>query len=150
MKEKTAKLVEQLERMKEGAQHCVDNGVRFYTMHAPCAVEFATNVLELVKNTLELLDIDEKTLLEISNFVYRMKGRLDAERDFRQIREEPKHDYEFIKGIISDLVKRGIMDLNGKAFNEWCLSNDFIPWRIREEIVEFKSTEEGQRYIVKL
>ena len=36
-------LFNQLERMKEGAQQCVDNGVRYYTMHAPCAVEFAEN-----------------------------------------------------------------------------------------------------------
>lgn len=54
---------------------------------------------------------------------------------------------EFIKTVIADLEKRGINDLKGEEFYFWCQRNDFIPWRLREEIYDFKKTEEGQRFI---
>ena len=58
--------------------------------------------------------------------------------------------YDFIKDVITELVKRGIFDLDGQKFCEYCRKNDFIPWRIKDEILEFKKTEEGQKFIVKL
>lgn len=59
-------------------------------------------------------------------------------------------DFDFVKEVLTDLIKRGIFDLNGKDFYNWCIRNDFIPANIREEILEFKSTEEGKRFIIKL
>ena len=57
---------------------------------------------------------------------------------------------EFIKEVITTLIRQGIFDLDGKNFTEWCIRNDFIPANIKQEILDFKSTEEGQRFIVKL
>lgn len=57
---------------------------------------------------------------------------------------------EFIKTVLTDLIKQSIFDLDGNAFNSWCIRNDFIPANIREEILKFKQTEEGQRFIIHL
>lgn len=49
MEGKKAMVLEQLQRMQEGAQRCVDQNVKYYVMHASCAVEFAKNVQELLQ-----------------------------------------------------------------------------------------------------
>lgn len=58
--------------------------------------------------------------------------------------------YGLVKEILKDLIKIGITDLDGIQFNEWCIRNDFIPGNIKQEILDFKSTEEGQRFVIKL
>ncbi|MBQ8229687.1 MAG: hypothetical protein IJZ32_03215 [Clostridia bacterium] len=57
---------------------------------------------------------------------------------------------EFIKTILTDLIKQGIFNLDGQEFNSWCIRNDFIPANIKQEIYDFKQTEEGQKFIIKL
>lgn len=49
MEDKKAMVLEQLRNMQEGAQCCVEHNVRYYVMHASCAVEFAKNVQELLQ-----------------------------------------------------------------------------------------------------
>lgn len=48
MEERKAKLLEQLQRMKDGAQKSVDHGGEYYIMHARCAVEFAELAIEVI------------------------------------------------------------------------------------------------------
>lgn len=48
MNEKKEALLEQLERMKEGATNSLANGGEYYIMHAECAVKFATEAIELL------------------------------------------------------------------------------------------------------
>ena len=57
---------------------------------------------------------------------------------------------EFIKTILTDLIKQGIFNLDGQEFNSWCIRNDFITANIKQEIYDFKQTEEGQKFIIKL
>ena len=56
----------------------------------------------------------------------------------------------FIKEVLTDLIKRGIFDLDSEDFNLWCIRNDFITANIKQEIYDFKKTEEGQRFIIHL
>ena len=72
-----------------------------------------------------------------------MKGRFNRP-------EGVKIMYDFQKEVLSDLIKRNIIDLHSQEFIQFCHSNDFIAWRLREEILDFKKTEEGQRFIIKL
>lgn len=64
--------------------------------------------------------------------------------------ETLKEDTEFIKTILTDLIKQGIFDLNGKDFNSWCIRNDFITANLKQEIYDFKQTEEGKKFITLL
>lgn len=57
---------------------------------------------------------------------------------------------DFIKSVITDLCRAGITDLYSGSFNSWCIRNDFIAANIREEIIDFKKTEEGQRFCINL
>lgn len=57
---------------------------------------------------------------------------------------------DFIKSVITDLNKAGITDLYSGRFFSWCIRMDFIPANIREEIIDFKQTEEGQRFCIGL
>ncbi|MBQ2740747.1 MAG: hypothetical protein IJF39_03900 [Clostridia bacterium] len=54
MKEEKANLLEQLERMKEGAEDLQRQGIKYYAMHAECAVKFATEAIELLAETEDL------------------------------------------------------------------------------------------------
>ena len=54
MEEKKANLLEQLERMKEGATNSLANGGEYYIMHAECAVKFATNAIKVLAETEDL------------------------------------------------------------------------------------------------
>ena len=54
MEEKKANLLEQLERMKEGAEDLQRQGIKYYAMHAECAVKFATEAIELLAETEDL------------------------------------------------------------------------------------------------
>ncbi len=54
MEEKKANLLEQLERMKEGAEDLQRQGIKYYTMHAECAAKFATEAIELLAETEDL------------------------------------------------------------------------------------------------
>ena len=54
MEEKKANLLEQLERMKEGAEDLQKKGIKYYAMHAECAVKFATEAIELLAETEDL------------------------------------------------------------------------------------------------
>ena len=51
MEEKKANLLEQLERMKEGAEDLQRQGIKYYAMHAECAVKFATEAIEVLTAT---------------------------------------------------------------------------------------------------
>ena len=48
MEERKAKLLEQLQRMKDGAKRNVDDKCLFYVMHAKCALEFAELAMEVI------------------------------------------------------------------------------------------------------
>ena len=54
MKEEKAKLLETLEQMKEGAEDLQKQGIKYYVMHAECAVEFATNAIAVLAETEDL------------------------------------------------------------------------------------------------
>ena len=47
-------MLEQLERMKEGAEDLQRQGIKYYAMHAECAVKFATEAIELLAETEDL------------------------------------------------------------------------------------------------
>ena len=51
MNEKKEALLEQLERMREGAEDLQRQGIKYYAMHAECAVKFATEAIELLAET---------------------------------------------------------------------------------------------------
>ena len=54
MEEKKANLLEQLERMKEGAEDLQKKGIKYYAMYAEGAVRFATEAIELLAETEDL------------------------------------------------------------------------------------------------
>lgn len=54
MKEEKTKLLGQLERMKEQAEDLQKQGIKYYAMHAECAVRFATEAIELLAETEDL------------------------------------------------------------------------------------------------
>ncbi len=53
MEQKRQKVLEQLERMREGAKKLVDDGIKYYAIHATCALEFAELAIEVLTNPTE-------------------------------------------------------------------------------------------------
>ena len=72
MKEKQVRVVEQLERMKLDAQSLTEKGIRFYVLHAECAVNLATLALELLEDYAERWDDFQEEML--TAFAERLKN----------------------------------------------------------------------------
>ena len=54
MDEMKEKVLESLERMKEGAEDLQKQGIKYYAMHNDCALEFATNAIKVLAETEDL------------------------------------------------------------------------------------------------
>ena len=54
MDEMKEKVLESLERMKEGAEDLQQQGIKYYAMHNDCALEFATNAIKVLAETEDL------------------------------------------------------------------------------------------------
>ena len=48
MEEKKAKVLQQLQQMKDVSKQHIEDGIPFFVMHANCAIEFADLVMELL------------------------------------------------------------------------------------------------------
>lgn len=72
MEELQAKVVEQLERMKLDAEALQEKGIKFYVLHAECAVNLATWALELLEDYAERWDEFQVDML--TAFAERLKN----------------------------------------------------------------------------
>ena len=72
MEELQARVVEQLERMKLDAEALKEKGIKFYVLHAECAVNLATWTLELLEDYAERWDEFQVDML--TAFAERLKN----------------------------------------------------------------------------
>lgn len=94
MNEKQAKVIEQLERMKLDAEALTEKGIRFYVLHAECAVNFATSALELLEDYAERWDEFQGEML--TAFADRVKNHYPHTASIRSTID--KELQAFIKG----------------------------------------------------
>ena len=97
MNEKQAKVIEQLERMKLDAQALTEKGIRFYVLHAECAVNLATLALELLEDYAERWDEFQADML--TAFAERVKNHYPHTVSIRNTID--KELQAFIKGKTS-------------------------------------------------
>ena len=71
-------------------------------------------------------------------FVKGLIAGAKGKKPFKRNKKPKKNNDSFVNGVIKDLRHHGVTDLESDKFVKYCRQNDFIPYNLRQEIVNSK------------